>query len=67
MPLRALLLIAIAAATTGCGGDADAPSAEQNRALDSADRMLDDAPNSLDQVENTAPATNAAESPDEER
>ena len=62
MATRTGLLALAAIATAGCSGSSTAPSAEENRELDRAAEMLDDAPNSLDQVdENLLIAANAAE------
>ena len=46
-----ILLACAAAALSACGGDSEAPSAEQDREMDSAAEMLDDAPNSLSRVD----------------
>ena len=65
MRARALVLIGLAVATAACGRS-DAPSPEQNRALDSAADMLDEAPANLNQVED-AGLENASAEPGEPR
>ena len=47
IPLAALLL-------AGCGGDKGAPTAEQNRELDQAEQMLNEAPNDLEGIDEGA-------------
>ena len=51
MTLRTLLACAALALSAACGGDSEAPSAEQDREMDSAAEMLDEAPNSLAEVD----------------
>lgn len=65
MPRHALLVIALAAVVAGCGGST-APSAEQNRALDDAGRMLDEAPAALNEVQEDGLAADAASEPGSE-
>lgn len=46
---------------TGCERDSGAPSSQQNRDLQEAERMLEEAPNSLDEIdENALLESNAA-------
>jgi hypothetical protein len=65
MTLRLLPIAAAAAAAAGCGSS-QTPSREQDRELNAASRMLDEAPNSLDQVEESGLA-NASDEPGSER
>ena len=52
MILRTAILCP-ALALAACQGDTDAPSAEQNREMDRAAEMLDEAPNGLSQVDDS--------------
>ena len=51
MTLRTTLACAAFALSAACGSESETPSAEQNREMDSAAEMLDDAPNSLSAVD----------------
>jgi hypothetical protein len=64
MPRSAILLVIAAAAACS---QSNAPSAEQNRALDNAGQMLDDAPDALNQIEGNALAGNEASVPGAQR
>ena len=66
MPLRALALLLIAAAAGGCGRST-APSAEQNAVLDDAGRMLDEAPDKLNAVDDAGIASNRSAETGEQR
>jgi hypothetical protein len=67
--MRVLMATTCAATAmlAACGGASTAPSAEENRDLDSAARMLDEAPNSLKQVDDSGLAENASDEPGGER
>ena len=62
---RLLLLCAAAAAASSCGASSTAPSDEENRELDRAAEMLDEAPDSLNRVDDTGLAANGAAEPGE--
>jgi hypothetical protein len=49
-----IVLGCAAFALAACGADETAPSAEQNRALDEAAEMLNQAPNDLSRVDDNA-------------
>ena len=51
---RTLALVA-ALLATACQGDDSAPSSEENRQLDTAENLLEDAPNQLQSVGETLP------------
>ena len=53
MTLRMLLAAACLALAGACGRDEGAPSEEQNRELDRAAEMLDDAPNGLSGIDDS--------------
>ena len=61
MRIGTTVIALLAASAAACGGDSGAPTAEENRELDAAEAMLDDAPNSLSEVENDALAENGAD------
>lgn len=54
MTARILILCAALALASACGRETDAPSAEQNRELNGAAEMLNKAPDSLSNVEDSA-------------
>lgn len=49
--MRFRLLFLVSAVLTACDRNPDAPTAEENRQLDEAERMLNEAPSNLEAVD----------------
>lgn len=55
--IRVALAVALVS-LSACGSDATEPSTEENRQLDAAENLLDEAPNELESVSDTLPNQN---------